>query len=97
MAIVAYLRVVALHQKIEVCGQQLVSPGGDQQIAALSNCEPLSPSAYYYCYSRPQLRRNLSFRVTTIYTTPTSSMASFVYVILTGQLLVHLWNISNAE
>ncbi len=39
-----------LQQKIEVCGQQLVSPGGNQQIAALSNCEPLSPSAYYYTH-----------------------------------------------
>jgi hypothetical protein len=37
-----------------------VSPSGDQQIAALSNCEPLSPSAYYHSASRPQLRRNLS-------------------------------------
>ena len=27
-----------LQQKIGVCGQQLVSPGGGQQIAALSNC-----------------------------------------------------------
>jgi hypothetical protein len=34
-----------LPQKIEVCGQQLVLSGGGQQIAALSNCEPLSPSA----------------------------------------------------
>ena len=41
-----------LQQKIEVFGQQLVSPGGNQQIAALSNCEPLSPSAYYHSHSR---------------------------------------------
>jgi hypothetical protein len=41
-----------LEQTIEVCGQQLVSPGGDQQIAALSYCEPLSPSAYYHSHSR---------------------------------------------
>ncbi|KFY04715.1 hypothetical protein O988_00575 [Pseudogymnoascus sp. VKM F-3808] len=31
-----------LQQKIEVCGQQLVSSGGDQQIAALSNCSAVA-------------------------------------------------------
>jgi hypothetical protein len=42
-----------LQQKIEVCGQQLVSPGGDQQIAALSNCEAIiSLSANCHCHSR---------------------------------------------
>ncbi|KFY27338.1 hypothetical protein V491_00940 [Pseudogymnoascus sp. VKM F-3775] len=34
-----FTRGGTLQQKIEVCGQQLVSPGGDQQIAAVSNIE----------------------------------------------------------
>ena len=46
-----------LQPKIEVCGQQLVSPGGDQQIAAPSNCEPLFPSTYYHSHGIDGNRR----------------------------------------
>ena len=42
-----------LRQKIDVCGQQLVSPGGASRSLLFSNCEPLSPSAYYRSPSRP--------------------------------------------
>ena len=46
------MRGGTLQQKIEVCGQQLVSPGGDHQIAALSKIVAhLSLSAYYHCQS----------------------------------------------
>jgi hypothetical protein len=67
-----------------------------QLITTLTHGHRWQPDVGFEPQLNPQLRY-LSFRVTTIYTTPTSSMASFVHVILAGQLLVHLRNISNAE
>jgi hypothetical protein len=47
------MRGGTLQQKIEVCGQQLVSPDDGQQIAALSKIVAhLSLSANFHCHSR---------------------------------------------
>jgi hypothetical protein len=53
VVVLVYLkRGGTLQHKIEVCGRQLVSPDDGQQIAALSNSEPLFPSTYYHSHSR---------------------------------------------
>lgn len=90
VVVVVYFRVVAF------CGRKLrcvVTSWYHRVVASrsllFSNCEPLSLSAYCHSSSRPQLRRNLSFRVTAIHTSPTLPMAFFVHLILTGQLSVH--------
>ena len=88
-----YHRVVASRSLLF----QIVSNYFRQLITTLTHGHRWQPDVGSKPQLNLQLRRIISFRVTTIYTTPTLSMASFVHVILTEQLLVHLRNIFNAE